>query len=108
MSKITSDDMRRLLYSIMRDKQARSTSSYYSRIGRFYASNLAMDLKVQVESLVEAGRTVRPCTDWTQRVAQLLCRDDNVIVNVSYSWWGPTNTYRIDDDKNNIAYWKTL
>ena len=108
MSKITSNDMRRLLYSIMRDKRASSRSNYYSRMGKFYAADLSRDLRSQVEALVESGRTVRPCTDWTQRVAQLLSRDDNVIKNVSYSWWGPTNLYRIDDDKTNIAYWKTL
>ena len=96
------------MYSIMRHKQTSSLSSYYHRTGRFYASNLSEDLKNKVETLVEDGRTVRPCVDWTQRVAQLLCRDDNVIINVSYSWWGPTNTYKIDDDKNNIGYWKTI
>ncbi len=111
MTKITSDEMRSMLYGIMREITAEITSdrmfptSYHRK---HFASRLAPYLKTRIELLEEAGRTVRPCVDWTQRVAQLLSRDPNVIKDVSYFWWGPTNTYRIDDDKNNIGYWKTL
>ncbi len=107
MTKITSDEMRSMLYDIMREiTEERIFPIILNE--KHFASRLAPYLKTRIELLEEAGRTVRPCVDWTQRVAQLLSRDPNVIKDVSYFWWGPTNTYRIDDDKNNIGYWKTL
>jgi len=96
VSKITSDDMRSILHSIMR------RDIYYS------ANQICFTFRTAVEQIeATTNRRVRPCRDWVQRVAQLLCNDKCITIRPGErSWWYTTpNKYCLTVDENDIQFY---